>query len=217
MQAHVSLIRDRFKIACLLLFAVLTALSCVNVPNSEYFVLQHVPTVIALLILGILDAKWPLDRISFVFALAILVLHLLGARYLYSYVPYDRWGMEWFGFSIQDYFGWERNHYDRFVHLVYGVLMGAILIRWLPQHFLRKPFWARVLAFDIVLSTSALYELLEALIGLTMAPDWAESFNGQQGDIWDAHKDMALAMLGAVLAVVFTPPFRFKQQQHPGG
>lgn len=206
-----SFLHDRFKIVALLIFAVLTVLSCVNVPNQQYFALQHVPTVIALILLGILDGKWPLDRTSFAFTLAILALHLLGARYLYSYVPYDQWGREWLGFSIQDYFGWERNHYDRLVHLLYGILMGAVLVRWLPQHFLRKPFWSRILALDIVLSTSAMYELLEALIAMMLADDWAESFNGQQGDMWDAHKDMALAFAGSLAAVIFTPPFLFKK------
>jgi putative membrane protein len=211
MQTRSSFRRDRFKAICLLIFAVLTGLSCVNVPNTEYLALQHVPTVIAIVLLCVLDGKWPLDRTSFAFALAILTLHLLGARYLYSYVPYDRWGRAWFGFSIQEYFGWERNHYDRLVHLLYGIMMGAVLVRWLPQHFLRKPYWSRILALDIVLSTSALYELLEGMIAMLMAGDWAESFNGQQGDIWDAHKDMALAFAGSVLAVIFTPPFLFKK------
>jgi hypothetical protein len=29
-----------------------------------------------------------------------------------------------------------------------------------------------------------------------------QAYNGQQGDIWDPHKDMALALLGATVAVV---------------
>jgi putative membrane protein len=35
---------------------------------------------------------------------------------------------------------------------------------------------------------------------MTFAPDWAEAYNGQQGDIWDPQKDMALAAAGSILA-----------------
>ena len=33
------------------------------------------------------------------------------------------------------------------------------------------------------------------------APDMADAYNGQQGDLWDAQKDMALAMAGALCAI----------------
>ena len=37
--------------------------------------------------------------------------------------------------------------------------------------------------------------------GLTFAlsPDQVENYNGQQGDMWDPHKDSALAMLGSTI------------------
>ena len=33
-----------------------------------------------------------------------------------------------------------------------------------------------------------------------MSPEAAESYNGQQGDLWDAHKDMFVATIGAIIA-----------------
>ncbi|WP_265088482.1 DUF2238 domain-containing protein [Psychrobacter immobilis] len=50
------------------------------------------------------------------------------------------------------------------------------------------------------MSSSLLYELLEWGIAATLSPEAAEAYNGQQGDIWDAHKDMALALLGGLIA-----------------
>jgi putative membrane protein len=35
-----------------------------------------------------------------------------------------------------------------------------------------------------------------------MAPGNADAYNGQQGDIWDAQKDMALAFVGTLIAAV---------------
>lgn len=50
-----------------------------------------------------------------------------------------------------------------------------------------------------VLAISCLYEIFEWLLTIAAAGETADRYNGQQGDLWDAQKDMALAALGAVL------------------
>jgi putative membrane protein len=35
-----------------------------------------------------------------------------------------------------------------------------------------------------------------------LAGDTADYYNGQQGDIWDAQKDMAIAQLGSLMACI---------------
>jgi putative membrane protein len=42
-----------------------------------------------------------------------------------------------------------------------------------------------------------LYEVFEWLLTLLLSPKDADSYNGQQGDMWDAQKDMGLALLGS--------------------
>jgi putative membrane protein len=37
---------------------------------------------------------------------------------------------------------------------------------------------------------------------VTLAPEFADRYLGQQGDAWDAHQDMALAAVGAVISVI---------------
>ena len=37
-------------------------------------------------------------------------------------------------------------------------------------------------------------------IALALSPEAAEAYNGQQGDVWDAHADMLLATVGSLLA-----------------
>jgi putative membrane protein len=89
-------------------------------------------------------------------------------------------------------------HFDRFVHLAYGLCFGPVIVAVLRGR------WAPLIAVEVVLSTSALYELFEWGIALTLAPGDAEAYNGQQGDMWDAHKDMALATAGALVGVLVT-------------
>lgn len=48
-----------------------------------------------------------------------------------------------------------------------------------------------------------IYEMFEWLITVVMSPATADSYNGQQGDMWDAQKDMALALIGSTIAALF--------------
>jgi putative membrane protein len=52
-----------------------------------------------------------------------------------------------------------------------------------------------------VLAVGGLYEIFEWSLTLALAPEDAGAYNGEQGDMFDAQKGMALAGLGAVLTV----------------
>ncbi len=58
-------------------------------------------------------------------------------------------------------------------------------------------------SFCVVTTFSGIYEVFEWLLTLVMSPQDAESYNGQQGDPWDAQKDIAIAMIGSLLAIPF--------------
>jgi putative membrane protein len=55
----------------------------------------------------------------------------------------------------------------------------------------------------IIQTGSMVYELFEWLLTIVMSPEQADNYNGQQGDIWDAQKDMVLAMMGSTLMAVY--------------
>ena len=142
-------------------------------------------------------------------SMLFLLIHIIGARYLYSYVPYDDWSHALLGFKLTDYFGWQRNMYDRLVHFSYGLLLFAAMYNGLKA-ILRLPSPRQLIAITLLLNmaSSMLYELFEWGIAMTLSAEDAESYNGQQGDMWDAHKDMALALLGGLISAViytFTP------------
>jgi putative membrane protein len=54
------------------------------------------------------------------------------------------------------------------------------------------------------MSTSMLYELIEWGAALVVGGDLGQAYLGTQGDEWDAHKDMALASLGALISMCIT-------------
>jgi putative membrane protein len=148
--------------------------------------------------------KLTLSRISYFLIFVFLSLHLIGAHYTYSLVPYDEWFRAVTGSSLNDLVGWERNNFDRVVHFSYGLLL-AYPVR---EVFLRvarlRGFWGYLFPLDITMSTSMLYELIEWGAAAYFGGELGQAYLGTQGDIWDAHKDMALASGGALIAMIVT-------------
>lgn len=192
---------NRFQLAILALIAALLLLSLVRAPYPNETCLQHIPTGIVLVAWPLLAKRFPLTNPAFLCVAGFLLLHILAARYIYSFVPYDEWSQRLFGFSITDKLEWRRNHFDRVVHFSFGALfvrpIWEICVRYLgiPRRV------AYYTAFEFVLAMSMVYELIEWGLSLVLAGEHADAYNGQQGDIWDAQKDMALAIVGAVCAL----------------
>ena len=115
----------------------------------------------------------------------------LGAHYSYARVP--------LGFWVGDLLGLVRNHYDRFAHVMQGVVptlaMRELLIRTTPLPRGRWMFW---IVLSICLAMSASYELIEWGAAVLFG-DGATEFLGTQGDPWDTQWDMFLALCGCIV------------------
>jgi putative membrane protein len=156
-----------------------------------------VPTVLLILAAPWLLRRWPLSDGSVGCILAFFLLHTLAGRYTYSNVPYDAWGRSLFGISIDRTFGLVRNDFDRLVHLSFGLLSIRPFAEAARRYGGMGRKAAVVSGFLFVGAVSALYEIFEWLITIVLAPGMADEYNGQQGDVWDSQKDMAIALVGA--------------------
>lgn len=158
-------------------------------------------TVVGLAALWWVDRRWPLGGGAFAAICGFVALHSIGARWLYSNVPYEAWLQALTGWSPGAAFGWQRNHFDRLIHLLYGACFTPALAQ-LARHAwpALRGGQAFVLAVMMVMCSSLVYEWLEWGIALALSPEAAEAYNGQQGDVWDAHADMLLATIGSLLA-----------------
>src|SRR5688500_262895 len=168
------------------------------------WVLENVLVVGAVALLFFTRKSFPLSRVSYTCIFVFMMLHALGAHYTYAEVPYDEW------FPV---FEGGRNHFDRLVHLAYGLLF-AYPIR---EMFLRigdmRGFWGYFLPLDLTMSTSMIYELIEWGAAEVFGGDLGAAYLGTQGDVWDAHKDMALASLGALIAMFVTAMINRRYQR----
>ena len=198
---------QKARLALLILTFLLAAASCVKAPDFAYeggaLWLQHLGTfVLALPLLA--DLK--LRRLSLPVCICLFLftcLHILGARYLYSNVPYDRWAARFLNWHIE----LEKVHgnkFDRLAHFAFGLLLLPLFFQIARRWFgIGNFFHALLFAWLFVQSFSLLYEVFEWLLSEIMSPEDAEGYNGQQGDMWDAQKDMFLALLGSTATAAF--------------
>jgi putative membrane protein len=191
----------KYLLVLAVLFAVIWAALAISPLYREDWMLENLLVVVFVAGMAATWRWFPFSRVSYTLIFLFLCLHAVGAHYTYAQVPYNEWTQALFGRSLNEAMGWERNHFDRLVHFCYGLLL-AYPIR---EVFLRvanvRGFWGYFLPLDVAMSTSMAYELIEWGAALLLGGDLGMAYLGTQGDIWDAHKDMALASLGAMIAM----------------
>ena len=194
--------RRRYPYVLLALFLVALGVSAIKPWDVKNWLMENALTGVFVLLLVLSRRRLPLSNVSYTLIFVFLSLHVIGSHYSYSRVPYDGWFRALSGGrGFDDVFGWRRNHFDRVVHFAFGLLL-AYPIREL---FLRvvgvRGFWGYYLPLDVTMSFSMVYELVEWGAAFAFGGELGMAYLGTQGDEWDAHRDMALATVGAVIAM----------------
>jgi putative membrane protein len=188
---------------CAVFLAIWAALA-ISPNDRADWALENLLVVVFVAVLFATCRRLVFSRVSYTLFFVFLCLHCVGAHYTYAEVPYDAWVRWLTGRPLNEMLGWTRNNFDRAVHFSYGLLL-AYPIR---EIFLRvanvRGFWGYFLPLDLAASTSMAFELIEWVVVVLVAGDLGQAYLGTQGDEWDAHKDMALASLGAVIAMGIT-------------
>ncbi|MCK6475700.1 MAG: DUF2238 domain-containing protein [Phycisphaerales bacterium] len=208
--------RISYRAALLAAVGAVVAITAVAPTSRSDFLIEHIPTA-ALLSLLIYHARArPLRNLSYTLIFVMLMLHAVGAHYLYSQVPYQRWGRSLLGEAVGDWLATPRNHYDRFVHAAFGLLM-VIPAAEVAGRFagIRPGFWAAVFGIGGVSLCANAYEALEWLFTFTVSPEAAADYNGQQGDIYDASKDVALSLAGSLLPAIWVVATAWPSRARP--
>jgi len=181
---------------CLLAFLVIWVALAVAPLDRADWLLENLPTFVLVPAFVAVDRRVRFSSRAWVQVTLFLVLHTVGSHYTYSVVPVGDWA--------RDALGLERNHYDRLVHFAFGLLMLRPMceLGFRPG---RRPGRLGVLYFCVasVATWSLVYEVVEWLVAAVVDPAAGTAFLGTQGDPWDAQKDMALALVGALLAAAY--------------
>lgn len=184
----------------LLLFWMITAIE----PHyREDWLLENLLVfVTAILLLGAYH-RFQFSRTSYALITIFITLHLIGAHYTYSETPFGFWMQDWFGFS--------RNHYDRLIHFAFGLLIAYPFREFIQRKAKVTDGWASIMAVTTVLAFSAFFELLEAIAAMIVNPELGAAYLGTQGDEWDSQKDTLLAWIGGIIAMITMTVYRNSQ------
>jgi len=154
------------------------------------WVLENVLVLLFIVLILFTAHLFEFSITSYVLMTVFMILHVIGSHYTYAEVP---WGV-----TLGEWLGTERNMYDRLVHLLFGVLFVYPVREMSVRIAKTKGFWGYFVPFMIVSSFAGFYEVLEWGAASVVDPEAGIAFLGTQGDIWDAQKDMFLAIVGSL-------------------
>jgi len=184
----------RYHVFLIVLFGAVWVWAAIAPFDRNGWLLENMLVVVGVPLLLIAGRAFRFSKLSYTLITLFMILHLIGSHYTYAEVP--------FGFTMQRWFGTNRNMYDRLVHFSFGFLLAVPVREAFVLLANVKGFWSYYFPLDVTLSLSAVYEVIEWITVQTVAPGAGLAFLGQQGDEWDTQKDMALAGTGALIAMV---------------
>ncbi|RYG47716.1 MAG: DUF2238 domain-containing protein [Chitinophagaceae bacterium] len=179
--------------------------------NMENWIIENL-LVIILVPLLLFSVRWHrLSDLSYLFLFLFIMLHCYGAFYAYTTNALGEW--------IKNTWNLWRNPYDRIVHFSFGLLIAYPAREILLNKFRLSARAAWLLPIEIAFSLGTIFEMLEWGVAEVTTPMTGETYVATQGDVWDAHKDIALAALGAsisMLLVYFCKQLGGKKTNLPG-
>jgi len=191
----------RYPLALLALFGLLWFALAIAPLYREDWLLENALVFVAVPLLVLTGRRLRFSNFSYSCLFLFFALHAIGAHYTYSLVPYDEWFQALTGGSPGEWFGFGRNHYDRLIHFMYGLLVTSAAVE-IFAHYGRYPrVWAALFPLLFMASHAVIYELIEWAAAIVFGGDLGQAYLGTQGDIWDGQKDMAMALSGASIAI----------------
>ncbi len=191
------------KTLWLVIYFLVLLWSGINPKDYFTWLLEVFPALIGFIIIAATFNKFRLTPLTYILILIHSIILMVGGHYTYAEVPLFNW--------LRDSFGMARNNYDKIGHLAQGFI-PAIIAReiLLRKNIVTLKGWLNFIVISICLAISALYELIEWWAAL-LSGEAAEAFLGTQGYIWDTQSDMAIALLGAILALALLSRVHDKQ------
>ncbi|PWK89669.1 DUF2238 domain-containing protein [Fulvimonas soli] len=189
-----------YPAALLALFALFWLALAIRPWYRQDWLLENVVVFAAVPLFAFTARRLRFSDLAYTLLFVFLCAHEVGAHFTYAQVPYDEAFRRLSGQSLDALLGLRRNHYDRLVHFLFGLLLlplAAELFR--AEAPPRSALWRFLLPVLFIESLSAIFELIEWLAATVFGGDLGQAYLGTQGDVWDAQWDMLLALAGATL------------------
>lgn len=182
----------KFPGALAVFLAALMIWSVIEPAFMDVWIAEMIPVIAIFLLLVVTYSKFQFSNTAYALMSVWLIMHTIGAHYTFANVPFD-WFTQWWG--------GERNHYDRIAHFSVGFYAYPAAELLLKKNW-AKPVTALFFGLFMVMSIAAAYEIIEWQFAVIAGGDAGIEFLGSQGDIWDAQSDMLADTLGAIAALL---------------
>lgn len=185
---------SRIPFILLLGYGALCALLSINPYQREIWFAENLTVWIIVGTIIILYARGVrFSDTAYILMSILIFLHTIGGHYTFERVPFDVFG---------DFFGFERNMYDRVAHFTVGFYAFALAELLVMKHAVRSRVVLYLFPLFTIATVAMSYELIEWIFAITSDPEAGSAYLGSQGDIWDAQKDMLSDTLGAIAALI---------------
>lgn len=180
----------------------------INPPSGrEVWLAENLPIVCIVAFLVLMYRHcFRFSTLSYLLMSVLIGMHTVGGYYTFAAVPFD-----WF----TDFFGFERNHYDRIAHFTVGFYAFPIAEFLSRKNLVNSRVVIYLFALFSIISVAAGYEVLEWQFAILGNPEAGIEVLGSQGDVWDAQKDMVADTLGAVAVLVLYHLIRGRREDAP--
>ncbi len=184
-----------FKKTLVVIFVIFWIALAINPLDPGIWALENILVVTVFPVVLWLDRHYSFNNLTFLGLTTFVILHLFGAHMTYSNMTYFD--------CCSDWFGWERNYYDQVIHFLFGLMMFVPFFEIFYHQGISKKL-SYLIAFLFITGVGAWYEVLEWITMVLFCKQPNEiCFEAiTQGDIWDAQKDIAYAIIGSIIALL---------------
>src|SRR3989337_27471 len=183
----------RVPLMLLTLYGLVFSVCAISPYDRAVWWAENIPVLVIVSLLVLISRGFRFSNTSYVLMTVFIVLHTIGGHYTFERVPFD---------MVTEFFGFERNHYDRVAHCSVGFYAYPIAEVLMIKRLAHSRWIIALFPVFTIAPVAAVYEIFEWQYALNSDPAAGIAVLGSQGDIWDAQKDILADTLGAMLMMI---------------
>jgi putative membrane protein len=176
----------------LALYGLVFAVCAISPYDRAVWWAENIPVLLVVATLVLISRYFRFSNTSYVLMTVFIVLHTIGGHYTFERVPFD---------AVSEFFGFERNHFDRVAHFSVGFYAYPIAEFLMVKRLVHTRWIIALFPVFAIATIAGAYEIIEWQYALNSDPAAGIAVLGSQGDIWDAQKDILADTLGALLVI----------------
>ena len=183
----------RVPLMLLALYGLVFAVCAIAPYDRAVWWAENIPVLAVVLLLVLFTRGYRFSNTSYVLMTFFIVLHTIGGHYTFERVPFG---------AVSEFFGFERNHFDRVAHFSVGFYAYPIAEILLVKRLVHTRWIVALFPVFAIVTVAGAYEIIEWQYALNSDPAAGIAVLGSQGDVWDAQKDILADTLGAILVMI---------------